>query len=77
MVATSVDERRTLLGEAWFTRKPPITSVLHAETKRLRARRPPPSLRGDPVYVLYVPRVTTGTPRVLDGVHIITLADLR
>jgi AAA+ ATPase superfamily predicted ATPase len=76
VVADAIRGRRTLLGEALFTRKPVTAGVLHAEASRLASRVPPPLARGELVRVLFVPSVAAGTPRSVGDVHVVTLGDL-
>jgi len=76
-VADSIDGDRTLVGEAWFARKPATAAVLTAEAHRLAARPLPPHVgKREVVRVLFVPAVQSGTPRTIGGVQIITLAEL-
>jgi AAA+ ATPase superfamily predicted ATPase len=77
LVADAVDGPRTLVGEAWFSRKPVTASVLRRESVRLESRQVPAALAGRSVVrALFVPAVPPRTPRLFGSVHIVTLADL-
>jgi AAA+ ATPase superfamily predicted ATPase len=77
LVADAILGRRTLVGEAWFSRKPVTAAVLRHEAARLAVRPVPAATTGrDVVRALFVPAIAKRVPRLLDGVHIVTLADL-
>jgi uncharacterized protein len=76
LVAVAIRGRRTLLGEAWFSRKPVTAAMVQTEARRLASRAPPPIGADQLVRALFVPSVAAGTPRVVDGVHVVTLREL-
>lgn len=77
LVADAVEGSRVLAGESWFSARPVGTEVLHREAMRLASRSLPSSTRDrEIVRALFVPAVTPGAPRVVGGVHVVTLADL-
>jgi hypothetical protein len=77
LVANAVQGPRTLVGEAWFSRKPVTVAGLRREAERLEARPLPPGLAGrDIVRALFVPNTQRGAPRIVGRVHIVTRADI-
>ena len=77
LVADAVEGPRTLLGEAWFSRKPVTSSALEQESARLEARPVPPAVAGRTVVrALFVPSVAPRTPRRFGSVHVAAVADL-
>jgi AAA+ ATPase superfamily predicted ATPase len=77
LVADSVDGGRVLLGEAWCHARAVSAAALAREAQRLAARPAPPAV-GDRelVRALCVPAVAAGAPRVIGGVHVVTLREL-
>lgn len=79
LVASSVDGKRLLVGEARFSRRPVSARRLEREANDL-ARRPLPDpvlqSSAELVRALFVPAVQKGTPRRLGAVQIVTCADL-
>lgn len=77
LVADSIDGKRVLVGEAWFSARPATAAVLAREAARL-ARRVVPALIRDRevVRALLVPSVVPRTPKLIESVHVVTLADL-
>jgi len=77
LVAANVSNTRLLLGEAWLAARPASSTTLLLEAARLRDRPPPPTASGrEVVRALFVPATAAGAPRIIDGVHIVTLAEL-
>ncbi len=77
LVADAVTGPRTLVGEAWFSKKPVTATVLAREAARLQVRQlPPPTTGREIVRVLFVPALAPRTPQLVGGVHVVTLADL-
>ncbi len=77
LVADAVAGPRLLAGEAWFAARPVAARVLEQEATRLAARPLPASTNGrEIVRALFVPAVAAGAPRLIAGVHVVTLADL-
>jgi AAA+ ATPase superfamily predicted ATPase len=77
LVADDVAGRRVLAGEAWFAARPLTAEVARREAGRLLARPLPPPIAGrDVVRALFVPALAPTAPRVVGGVHLVTLADL-
>lgn len=80
VVSTSADGKRLLLGEAKAWRKPATISMLQPEVRRLRARALPrlEVLSRSPQieWTLFVPALAPRTPKELEGVRIVTLAEL-
>lgn len=77
IVADTIEGRRTLAGEAWFSRKPVTTTALRAAAAELAQRAlPPVTTHRELVRALFVPRVAPGAPRVVSGVHIVTQPDV-
>jgi hypothetical protein len=76
LVADALTGSRVLLGEAWLAERPVTRAVLAREAARVRARPAPRVLdERDVVRALFVPAVAKGTPHVIDGVHVVTLAN--
>lgn len=77
LVADAVEGTRTLLGEAWFSRRPATRAVLERETARLAARpAPPPTSARQVVRALFVPQVQKRVPRRVGDVHVVTLDEM-
>jgi uncharacterized protein len=77
LAADAVRGPRTLVGEAWFSRRPATAAVLHREAAALSARPLPPGVaKRELVRALFVPRIATDAPRSLGGVHVVTLQDV-
>jgi AAA+ ATPase superfamily predicted ATPase len=79
VVASSLDDRAVLVGEARYSAKPFDRKRLQREAKELSSRALPEPLAGtkrDVVRALFVPALASGVPRKLDGVEIVTLAAL-
>lgn len=77
LVAAAVSGPRTLLGEAWFTRRPATRAAVEREAARLAVRpAPPPTAGRDVVRVLFVPLLQAGVARRMGEVHIVTLAEM-
>jgi AAA+ ATPase superfamily predicted ATPase len=77
LVADAVEGTRTLLGEAWFSRRPVTRHVLQREALRLAARpAPTPASGRDIVRALFVPETQDGAPRRIGDVHVVTMAEL-
>jgi AAA+ ATPase superfamily predicted ATPase len=77
LVADAVDDRRVLLGEAWFHDRPLTAAIATREAHRLASRPPPaPAAGRDLVRALFVPALAAGVARSIAGAHMVTLADL-
>ena len=77
LVADAIQGARTLVGEAWFSRKPVTVTVLRREAERLVARALPPGLeKREVLRALFVPTIQAGAPRTIGGVHVVTHADV-
>jgi uncharacterized protein len=77
LVADSVDGKRTLVGEAWFATRPVTAAAVERAAREVAGRALPPVRRGrDIVHALFVASLSAGVPRVIDGVHVVTQADL-
>lgn len=76
IVAASVDGSRLLLGDAWFTAKPATAAAVERTARELAARAAPPFKYREQVRALFVPTIPGGSPRLVDGVHIVTLGQL-
>lgn len=77
VVANAVHGARTLVGEAWYAHEPVTPAVLRREAARLAARPLPPAVAGhEVVRALFVPTTRAGSPRILGGVHVVTLGAL-
>jgi hypothetical protein len=77
VVADAVDGKRVLVGEAWFSSKPPALESIRSAARAVGARALPP-VEGDRevVRALFLPTVPTGMRRTVDAVHLITQQDL-
>jgi uncharacterized protein len=74
VVADALHGRRTLLGEAWYTRKPSAPALKRA-AHELEARALPTAIgKREVVRALFVP--AHDGPRTLGSVHVVTLPDL-
>ena len=77
LVADSVDHKRVLVGEAWFTAKPASSASLTTAVREVASRALPPLRKHvEVVRALFVPALVAGAARVIDGVHLITQTDL-
>ncbi len=77
LVAEAVSGPRVLLGEAWLAERPVSLALLTREAARLRARHTPHLVTDrEVIRALFVPAAAAGAPRVIDGVQVVTLADL-
>jgi AAA+ ATPase superfamily predicted ATPase len=77
VVADSLDHKRVLAGEAWFAAKPVSPTALETAAREVAARALPPMRNNvEVVRALFVPSVAAGARRVVDGVQLITQADL-
>ena len=77
LVADAVQGTRTLLGEAWFSRRVVTRATLEREAARLAARPAPPPVEGRQVVrALFVPLVRKGVPRRVGEVHVVSLAEM-
>lgn len=77
LVADAVEGRRTLLGEAWFSRRPVTRAALEREARRLAARpTPPPTAGRHIVRALFVPLLQKGVARRIGDVHLVSLAEM-
>jgi len=77
LVADAIKGPRTLVGEAWFSRRLVAADSLRREAARLAGRQLPAATAGrDVVRALFVPAIAKRVPRLIDGVHIVTLGDL-
>jgi uncharacterized protein len=77
VVADAIQGKRTLLGEAWFSRKPLSAAALRTAAADLEARaRPPGTNKREIVLALFVPGVQAGTPRTIGAVHVVTQPDV-
>jgi AAA+ ATPase superfamily predicted ATPase len=77
IVADAVRGTATLVGDAWFTRKPATEVVLRRECARLESRAlPAATRRRDIVRALFVPTTTPRAPRKIGNVHVATFADV-
>jgi AAA+ ATPase superfamily predicted ATPase len=78
LVADSIDGKRAMVGEAWFSARPATAAVLVREAERL-ARRPLPAPLADRevIRALFVPAIAAPRQRAIASVHIVTLADFQ
>lgn len=78
VVSSSSDGTQLLLGEVKAWERPATLASLRGAAKALKARQPP-ALRDSPSTVswsLFVPRVASGVPSVVEGVHLVTANDV-
>jgi hypothetical protein len=77
LVADAVNGADTLLGEAWFYRRPATPALILREAARLESRPPPPPTSNRQVVrALFVPLVQKGAPRRVGSVHVVTMAEM-
>ncbi|MEO9159861.1 MAG: ATP-binding protein [Kofleriaceae bacterium] len=77
LVASDISGTRILLGESWLAARSMSSATLAIEAHRLRDRPAPPTAAGrDVVRALFVPAIAASAPRVIDGVHLVTLEEL-
>lgn len=77
VLADSLDHRRILAGEVWFSRKPAATAALRRAAKQLERRVLPPVLpQREVVRALFVPSIAAGAPRMIGSVHVVSQSDL-
>jgi hypothetical protein len=79
VVSQTVDGGRALLGEVKWSERPVDTPKLRALAKKLLVKGIPPikELQSkNMLHVLFVPEVAQGTPGEIDGVHVVTGAQV-
>ena len=77
VVADAIKGKRTLLGEAWFSRKPLSAAALRTAAADLEARaRPPETNKREVVRALFVPSIAAGASLSIRSVHIVTMNDV-
>jgi hypothetical protein len=77
VLADSLDHRRILAGEVWFSRKPATTAALSRAAKQLERRALPPVLpQREVVRALFVPSIGSGAPRTIGSVHVVSQSDV-
>jgi AAA+ ATPase superfamily predicted ATPase len=77
ILADSLDQRRILAGEVWFSRTPLTPAALQQAASQLE-RRPLPRVvpQRELVRALFVPSVSPGAARTIGPVHVLSQADL-
>lgn len=78
VVSANTDGTRLLLGEVKAWERPASLATLRGAAKALKARQPP-MLRDRPSKVtwsLFVPRIASGVPSVVEEVHVVTANDV-
>ena len=77
LVADAVEGNRTLLGEAWFSRRPATRVALEREAARLASRTAPPPTSGRQIVrALFVPQTQRGASRRIGDVLVVTLDEM-
>jgi len=77
VVADAIEGTRTLLGEAWFSRKPLSAAALRTAAADLESRaRPPGTHQREVALALFVPSVATGASLSISSVHVVTMNDV-
>ena len=77
VVADAIDGKRTLVGEAWYSRKPVTAAGARSAAIAVERRAlPPDTVKRDVVRALFVPRLASGVSRTIGTVHLVTLDDV-